>query len=906
MATNNTSNTPSEINTVWDINTDIYDIAGTINGVKSRYIEDIDEDTLSLGIFGFISDIESKKIQTATIMSAQLGNELFPARAKLTKNILAHAIYNNITNINAVPAIMTINIGIKLSDLEAYIDDDRFIFDANCPIFIEDIEFHFEYDIILSRTLASSPSGTAYTYSAHYDMTNKNRVSSITDPYLKQPFLIKMMNEDYVVFQANIRQYTIEETSDKIISDSVIENKTFTFEFSNQLADFDVYVTTEGMTTRVTPILYGGEMLDNDEEKYCWYLFISDNTVRITFDSASFSPGLNSDILVRAYTTLGASGNFEYKKYDTDEGGLYVDIESEKYNYDRIQCLAFLVTDSHYGEDRKSKEELQKLIPKMAHSRAGITTEQDVLDYFNLISTETNRLVMKKKVDNQFARTWYAYFLLKDENNNVLPSNTINLLLKVDNDPEHPSGGDPGVFVGEDGRYVLPAGAILKLSDDGTYATVIDESDPSQMPPDPYTPEYYAAGYFYTTLHNIMITRDPLYTAFYMTATNKDRLFSFEWINEKSELQFVANKANFKRSLLTEMKKYIITYNLAQSISSDYGIHFDPATGESNMKCVLIMYKSGSPYRWIEGKMYEYDDTRYLSRWKIELETDNGFDINNDIKITNVYTAGSEHELLYGYFPSVTQCDLYVLAELPDGEELGRYNLDQLAPGFDGYTVTNVYHIDKGINFYDNYTNILNARTTSPFQDEGTTTFLIEGIPVAGEHYMVDPDMSDYFINKIDEKKDYIIGCLARLENNMEIDFKFFNTYGPSLTYTVDQEGEIGIGHIDMDMDFKLKLKSSSDIYTKDEIIKFVKNYIENLEKIGDLHIPNLITDITNEFSTRIVYIEFVSFNGFPLGIQHALIKETEIDTIPEFINIRNLMLESGSFVPAINIELVN
>ena len=40
-------------------------------------------------------------------MAGQLGNEMFPTRAKLDKNILAHAIYCNIGQINAIPAEMT-------------------------------------------------------------------------------------------------------------------------------------------------------------------------------------------------------------------------------------------------------------------------------------------------------------------------------------------------------------------------------------------------------------------------------------------------------------------------------------------------------------------------------------------------------------------------------------------------------------------------------------------------------------------------------------------------------------------------------------------------------------------------------------------------------------------------------
>ena len=103
-------------NPEWNISTDIYDIVGSVNGLKQRYIEDEDETTLALGIFGFITDTESKKIQTSTIMTGQLGNEMFPTRANLTKNVLAHAIYNNIENINAIPAHMIINMGIKVEE----------------------------------------------------------------------------------------------------------------------------------------------------------------------------------------------------------------------------------------------------------------------------------------------------------------------------------------------------------------------------------------------------------------------------------------------------------------------------------------------------------------------------------------------------------------------------------------------------------------------------------------------------------------------------------------------------------------------------------------------------------------------------------------------------------------------
>ena len=60
----------------WNISTDIYDIVGMLDNLKATYVDTADETTLSLGIFGFLSDTEAKKIQTATIMSGELGNEM--------------------------------------------------------------------------------------------------------------------------------------------------------------------------------------------------------------------------------------------------------------------------------------------------------------------------------------------------------------------------------------------------------------------------------------------------------------------------------------------------------------------------------------------------------------------------------------------------------------------------------------------------------------------------------------------------------------------------------------------------------------------------------------------------------------------------------------------------------------
>ena len=884
-------------NTDWKISTDIYDIVESVDNLKKRYIEDEDETTLALGIFGYITDTESKKIQTATIMTGQLGNEMFPTRANLTKNVLAHSIYNNISDINAIPARMVISIGIKVDDLDTYMVDNRFIFDCNCPIFIGDYEFHFDYDIILQRSTLNEN-----MYSAHYDMTNVNRLSNITHPYLKQPFVITIGNFRYVVFQALVRQVTIEETVDKIITDSIIENKTYTFEFDNQLVDFDVYVTDQGEETRLTPILYGSttEGLEN----YCWYLYISDNTIRITFDNKSYIPGLNSDITVKAYTTLGSKGIFSYKKVDESEEGLFIDIESDKYNYSKITCYLVANTDSTDGSDRKTKAELQKLIPKAALSRGSITTETDVTNYFNLINSDQNRLEMRKKVDNQLSRVWYGYFVLKDELNNVIPTNTITIKI---------STSDNSMYKGEDGRYVLPAGTILKYNADDKLAIVIDETEVPEL----FSEDYFGNDYYYMTVYNLILNPDPLYAAFYLTTSDKDTFFTFEWVNEASILQFVANRCNFQRNLLTDQSTYRFSFKIAQSISNDFGLYVEEnveytgTDGEvtnstlitNNMKCILVLFKDNIPYRWTEADLINYDKSRYLSSWEVNLETDNSLDNYNRIKIENLHVAGKSTDINYGYFDPNTKAVLYILSKFEDGS-YGRYDLDDIAPGFDEYSVTNIYEVEGGLNFYENFTDVLNTRVK--VVDESQDTYTVSGVPSIGLHYMTDEVQASYLVDAISERKAYIEYCLTLLENSMDVDFKFFNTYGPSVTYSIGDDRTL-IGHVDLSFKFRASIKNNADIYTKDDLVAAIKDYIEDLNETGDWHSPNMITELSNEFSSRCNFIEFMNYNDFWLGVQH--ITKMELDDphiVPEFLNIRNRYDINGNLEPCIDIEILD
>ena len=74
-----------------------------------------------------------------------------------------------------------------------------------------------------------------------------------------------------------------------------------------------------------------------------------------------------------------------------------------------------------------------------------------------------------------------------------------------------------------------------------------------------------------------------------------------------------------------------------------------------------------------------------------------------------------------------------------------------------------------------------------------------------------------------------------------------------------------------------------------------IRTYIEDRSKISDIHIPNIITYITQKYADNIVFFEFLDFNGYGPGVQHIYRQNEQlVGRIPEFININSTNMEDN------------
>lgn len=662
------------------INTDIYNIADITEQIKSNFIDE-SSDTLAASTLGFISAISADTAREAIRVSAKMANEAIYSKATLQSSIITHAMVLGIDGVFATPGVMKAKLVLNESDILKIMGDSNTVtIDHLWKIMIDDFEFHLDYDIILTRTTIS---GNKNVYSARYDTSIKNKLSNITNPYIDPPNTIIMDNGiTAIAFNVLIRQTYYTTFYKKYISNNIIDNKTFLFEFENKLCNFTIKVQTGNTITRVEPVYEGTNPTSNI---YCYYSFITSNKIRIKFDNEVFIPQLNSEITVEIFTSSGADSNFTYSTNFTSI------MQSDNYDYKSTNVLFIPITDSINGKDQKSAAQLQALLPIEATSRGSIGNDEDLTARFNLENTDSSRILFKDKTINQFENSYYTYLALKDDNNNMIPTNTIDLKIPYDQFDTINSSVGYNRYVMKQGCYILSDGNNAEVKLNPTYK------------------ELKEAKFIYTTPLTCAITDSQLQTSYYMSMVDDEYELVYDYINDQSNLQFVTTNIQWRRKYLENPNTYSLSFQLTQNITSDMGMIIEDISGIiCNIKVIVLLYKNNKAYRYKVAELTDYDLSAYTFQFNTDFESTDLINEDNNIRIDNVNLINQdETEFDYGYFDANTQVKIYVLYK--GDAEYGRYDLDDYVPGLFGYSVSNMYSIDGGIYFFKNYSSIISS-----------------------------------------------------------------------------------------------------------------------------------------------------------------------------------------------------
>ena len=74
-----------------NLSTDLYDVS-TLVAALQRKFTDIPDDTISIGIYGYLQEIHQLILETTTVQAANYMNEAVATRTKFERNVISHAL----------------------------------------------------------------------------------------------------------------------------------------------------------------------------------------------------------------------------------------------------------------------------------------------------------------------------------------------------------------------------------------------------------------------------------------------------------------------------------------------------------------------------------------------------------------------------------------------------------------------------------------------------------------------------------------------------------------------------------------------------------------------------------------------------------------------------------------------
>lgn len=317
---------------------------------------------------------------------------------------------------------------------------------------------------------------------------------------------------------------------------------------------------------------------------------------------------------------------------------------------------------------------------------------------------------------------------------------------------------------------------------------------------------------------------------------------------------------------------------------------------------------------------YKYAETVYLN---INTELKIYILYKYDILNTKMYTDGLANEFLA---VNMANADALYNTVSQKTNFKGPIPVDDESSFNQEYTLksmvlTNVYSTYQGINILHDYSNIMNSyvtsiRTNDIFNPDNNTieSYIVNRVPCVRYFYWNTEERVLTFINEMKKKINYVLDAIAPLECTFGLDYKFFNTYGPSKMYHLtDDDGDIIseqdgglINNVALTMTFRAKFynEDADALSIVDKIKDSIKEYLEKLDSLDDIHFPNVTTMIETEYAEYLIYFEFVSFNIYDATTQHVItVEDMEmLSMVPEFLHVDT---NDWNGKPYINVRIV-
>lgn len=298
------------------------------------------------------------------------------------------------------------------------------------------------------------------------------------------------------------------------------------------------------------------------------------------------------------------------------------------------------------------------------------------------------------------------------------------------------------------------------------------------------------------------------------------------------------------------------------------------------------------------------------------LGTNDVIDLSEKITFTNgIYDKSGDEVRSIALPMNKVFIEMNVLYNNSENNILNKYSE---FTGLENFTLTNTY-ISTENDKFDFIGGCKYIRSVCDFLPggikDGDYTITISESPVISALWGSDLDNYNYFISKYYNINAHLNNAYYSLENNFNIDSKFYNTYGKARFYKVGNNIDTMYDLDSVKCSFRFGISLNTVSSTEQFIVnfrEFIRDYIEsdiNITTNGqDIYIMNLISEIKSKFS-EITYIEYYGINSYDYMAQKIVgptLTDFQNEFIPEFLNLDMLYDANGEPYPNISVRILS
>lgn len=890
-----------------------YDIKDwLITDIAPKYFSKISNlSDLNVGLFGYVNDVMAETTRDAFFSISSLYKEIFPQLAELPESIYNHALLFQLSNIFAVPAKCYFTMIIaEDSIIENSTISSGFTYfdiDSSMKFLIDGKSFMLDYDIRIS----SKKQADGYIHSAQYIIDRNNSLSDLHNPYILTGIYLGENKKRYISLQVQLHQVSKKNIENTITTNDYINAVTLEYPFSDQLANFEIFYRAPGASSYIQL----EKRLENTyktENPFCFYALSNDNLLKVSFtnDEHYFQPEYGADIIIELYTTLGSEGNFEHY----DGTSIKVIGTYDKYASNRgVVFMGNVLGSSENGSDRMTIDELQNETVKSYSTIKSFTTPNDLNLYFNDVMHKANdktRILFMKKRDDAYERLYSSFVLFRDNDNNIVPTNTLDLIIKAN---------DVDYTLVQTSRNVVNAGKIYeyvgnveepyaRIRKDLTYESNLDEFENS------------SDKFIYMNPFLMVMGTNPLNVGFYINTISDSLPVDYVEVNTESFYQFVIDTIEVSRNALLGENEYEFTIKMNptatleeeafQLVRDDTKItenshtfynDYDGYTYLDNENLLIVLEILGKNN---ERKMFTllrlegFDDEFYVFKGKIK--TTDYISVDQDIQINGgIYDPATfeldENKMVL--VPSTDcQINIYVLYKYPDGNVKVANEFNKFS-GYENYTLSNKYKVNSSnlVNFVIPVKEIRSYVEYAMKEAEGKYTFRLDSVPLIKANYIKLSGAREQFLDSFSNIYKYLEVAMNQLPNNFNIDLKFFNTYGKSEHYHLVDNSEDTIDKPNISLTYNARFNIIDAELVAEDLKEFIKQKIES-EEISLTSSPSFYSSAISaacfERFPNLIFLDLVKINSYGPEIQSLESDVNESNIIQELISTDNIVPE--------------